>query len=111
MPMVFAQDGSPTPARSTQPGTGSVMVWVGVLILAAMVGGGIWVWLRRQLLAPESAGRPATIMEDLRRMRDEGQITQEEYDSIRRNMATRLAQSGFGVEKPTPGAKPPRDGR
>jgi len=87
------------------------MVWVGVLILAAMIGGVLWVWLRRQLLTPDASGGPATIMEDLRRMRSEGQITQEEYDNIRRNMATRLAQSDFGVVKPSAGSKTPRDGR
>jgi hypothetical protein len=98
----------PPPPKAS---TGSVILWAGVLIAAAMAGGLLWVWLRRQLLAPDSGGNAGTIMEDLRRMRSEGRLSQEEYDRIRKNMASRLAKSGFGETRPQGESKPPKDGR
>ncbi|HYE61288.1 MAG TPA: LPXTG cell wall anchor domain-containing protein [Phycisphaerales bacterium] len=106
---------APPPKRAT---TGDIMLAAGVLIGIALVGGFVWMYLRKRLFAPDSASSAGTIMEDLRRMRQEGKITQEEYDSIRKNMAARLARSGFGDEKPSqgtdrgPGRGPgARDGR
>jgi hypothetical protein len=107
-PVEQAPAPAPPPPKAS---TGDIVLAVVVLIAIAMVGGFVWMWLRRRLFQPESPAGPATLMEDLRRMRDEGQITQEEYDTIRRNMAARLAKSGFGDTKPEPGSKPPRDGR
>ena len=101
--MVIAQDGS-APPKQPKPGAASAAVlWVGVLMVAALAGGILWLWLRRQLFAADAATAPGSIMEDLRRMRDQGQITQEEYDTVRKRMVAKLAKSGFGDAKAPPG--------
>jgi hypothetical protein len=96
---VVGQDGAAAPAAA-KSASSAALVWVGVLMAVILVGGLLLMLMRRKLFAPEAGAMSAGgIMEDLRRMRDAGQITQEEYDSIRKNMATRLAQGGFGEKK------------
>src|SRR5688572_22904699 len=98
--LLLAQEQPSTPAPPREKATTSDIVVAAVVLIAiALVGGFVWMWMRKRLFSPESAASPGTMMEDLRKMRDEGQITAEEYDSVRKNMAARLARSGFGEEK------------
>ncbi len=93
--------GAPRNVDSTR-----VLLWSAALILLVLVGAVVIMWIRRNLFAPPSAGSPGGIMDDLRRMRNEGQLTEAEYDQVRKNMAARLAKSDFGMAKPDPKAKP-----
>lgn len=72
--------------------TGSVVVWVIVLIAVVMAGGLILVWLRRKIFAADQTDHAGGLMESLRSMRDSGQMSQEEYDATRKAMAARMAQ-------------------
>lgn len=81
-------------AASTQPagpGKGdpaALVTWVLVLILAVMALGVAVMVVRRKVLAKEASGADAAgLMESMRRMRDSGQITREEFDAMRRSMA------------------------
>jgi hypothetical protein len=57
-----------------------------------MIGGMFVMWLRRRLLAADSGSATTEgLMESLRRMRDAGQMSQEEYDAARKAMASRFA--------------------
>jgi hypothetical protein len=107
--VLVAQDRSSQRPLTKQEATTSAMTWVAVMIVGVIALFGVWMWLRKTLLAPKADSEPGSIMEDLRRMRDQGQMTQEEYDNVRKNMAQRLAKGGFGEEKKPaagPGAGP-----
>ena len=72
--------------------TSAVVTWVVVLIAVIMVGGIVLMWMRRRIFAADTAEQAAGgLMESLRKMRDSGQMSQEEYDATRKAMATRIA--------------------
>lgn len=67
-----------------------LLVWLGILIVVAVVGGALLMVYRRRLFAPDSSSQ-AGLLDDLRAMRDQGQISPEEYDAARKRMAARVA--------------------
>lgn|GEM_PF-2041228 len=104
----------PPPAWLAQAGPrgggqdlGSFVVWILVLIVAAIVAGVALLLVRRRILSsgPDSLGEG--LMESLRRARDAGEMTPDEYDAARRAIAARVA----GRSTPKPGAyqnRPPK---
>lgn len=92
-------------AQAEQSGAvGRIVVSVVLLVGALIVLGVILAALRRRLLAP--AREPALGMfEHLRKMREEGTISPEEYDAIRRQMVSKAAQRP-SADEPAP-AEPP----
>ncbi|MFI4897361.1 MAG: SHOCT domain-containing protein [Phycisphaerales bacterium JB059] len=67
-------------------------LWVGALIVVSLVFGFVVMAMRRRLLGKTDEGvRPASLLEDLRAMRDRGEISQDEYDSTRATIAARAA--------------------
>ncbi|MFG0283387.1 MAG: hypothetical protein ACF8R7_03105 [Phycisphaerales bacterium JB039] len=76
-----------------------LLVSLGLMIAAVVVLGVILVALRRRLLAPQR-DQPAGMFEDLRRMLKEGRITQEEYDAVRRRVASRIAGARDRADSP-----------
>lgn len=87
----------------------SVLLWVGVLIAVILVGSlGVFA-LRRSVLgdAPAS-GDDAGLMDQMRRMVERGEMTQDEYDKARRTIVEK-ARAGFDARPPAPpSARPPR---
>jgi hypothetical protein len=77
---------------------GRILLWVGVLIAVLVVLAIVLMALRRRLLLPDQPPEVG-MFEHLRRMREEGSISPEEYDAIRRRVATRLS----GRESEAPG--------
>lgn len=73
------------------PAMSKVLVWCGVLLAAAVVLGVVAMWLRRRLLREdESEGiSMGFTLKDLRRMHEEGQLTDEEFDFARRKMVAK----------------------
>lgn len=69
---------------------GQIVLWVGVMVGALVVLAVVLMALRRRLLAPARAPE-AGMFDHLRRMRQEGSITTEEYDAIRQRIVSRLA--------------------
>ncbi len=71
---------------------GTVWLWLGILIVVVIAGGVAIMMYRRKVLANDDASASAGgMMDDLRRMRDSGQMSQEEYDAVRRNLAAKIA--------------------
>lgn len=67
-------------------------LWVGALIVVSLVFGFVVMAMRRRLLGRSDEGvKPAALLEDLRAMRDRGEISQDEYDSTRATIAARAA--------------------
>ena len=61
-----------------------VLIWGGVLLLAVIVlFGAVWYYRRRWLTRSELTGGTPWTLDDLRRMREAGDITEEEYRALR----------------------------
>ena len=86
-----------------QPGLTSqdrsdVLFWCGVLLAVAVVLGLVAWWIRRRFARPDEpdAGSVSGMgfsLADLRQMRDEGQLSPEEYDYARRKLIAKTRQS------------------
>ena len=89
-------------AQAGPPGAGqdlgSFVVWILVLIVAAIVAGVVLMLVRRRLLSPGPDAGGEGLMDSLRRARDAGEMTPEEYDAARRAIAARVA--GRSAVKP-----------
>lgn len=92
----FALCHLPTPApllgqAGGTPAMAKVLIWCAVLLAAAIVLGVAALWLRRRLLSEEDAD-PVSMgftLTDLRRMHEEGQLSDEEFDFARRKMVAK----------------------
>lgn len=79
-------------AQATKSTQMDAVVWVAALIVLAIVGGLFILWVRRRTLGDASdGGGSGSLMDDLRAMRDRGEITAEEFDATRKAMSRRLA--------------------
>ena len=94
-------------AQSSSP-TGKILLWVFVLIIIIVVGGLLVVELRRRLLGKQRDTGVAGLMEDIRSMRTRGELSQEEFDRIRKRMAARAA--GKDPEEVAPAEPMPEPG-
>lgn len=83
-----------------------VLIWIGVLIVVVVAGGLVLIHLQKRILKPPAGAGASGIMEELRRMRDSGAMTEEEYDATRRTMARKLAPS-LGAKLDAPAAGQP----
>ena len=74
----------PALGASTTDSVIQVLIWGGVLLLAAIVlFGVVWYYRRRWLARGKSTGGTPWTLDDLRRMREAGDITEEEYRALR----------------------------
>jgi len=105
--LLLAQAAQPAVPRTNKEAS-AVFVWVIALIVVIMVGGVLVMWLRRKILMAEAASdQEGGLMESLRKMRDSGQMSQEEFDATRKAMLSRMTRHTH-PPGPTP-AKPKGD--
>ncbi len=110
--LVLAQAGGPGAERLF----GDLLPWLGVLVVIVLIGGGIAIWLRRRLMAGESADSVGFTLGDLRELRARGEISDEEFEKAKSQMIAGLTRreemSGPDLvpsaESRVPGAVPPR---
>ncbi|RMH28173.1 MAG: SHOCT domain-containing protein [Planctomycetota bacterium] len=69
--------------------TTSLLIWVGALIVVALFGGLVMLAVRRRMFNEPDAAADAGLMEQLRRMLERGEMTQDEYDLARRKIVER----------------------
>lgn len=85
-PLLLAQ-GNPAIAMA------KVLVWCAVLLAAALALGAAFFYLRRRLLSSDEEDGDGLsfgfTLADLRRMRDQGQLNEEEFEYAKRKMAAR----------------------
>jgi hypothetical protein len=79
----------------------SLWLWLGVLLLVAVLGGLGAMALRRRLLRDDAGSAPLGLMQELEQLRLTGKISAEEYGRAKRRLAERAA--GRAPEAP---AKP-----
>lgn len=61
-------------------------LWLGVLIVAVIVAGVVVLVMRRRLFGGGGQEESGTMLEELRRMRDAGEISPMEFEEIRATM-------------------------
>ena len=93
--------------------TGQILISVFVLIVLIVVGGLVVIALRRKLLAKDSKlGHESGLMDEMRAMHARGELSDAEYDLIRKRLANRAA-ARLAEDPPTPPrskqASSPRD--
>lgn len=71
--------------------TASILLWAGVLIVLAMIGGFVIMLLRRRLLGRDETASDVGLMDQLRGMVERGEMTREEFDLARRKIVERAA--------------------
>lgn len=106
--MILAQESTTAvPKRSWQSWDLSdstrLIAYIGMLIVALVIGGVLLKYLRRQMVAKESklAGT-GSLMDELRRLRKEGVLTESEYEASRRAATAGMrASMSAGAEAPT----------
>lgn len=89
-------------AASVAEKSGGIILWSGVLLLAVVVLSlGVWYYRRRWISTVDSPSSTPWTFEDIRRLRDTGAITDEEYQALR---ATIVGSFERGTSKPGPPA-------
>lgn len=74
-----------------QTPTGQILLWVFLLIVLIVVGGLGVMALRRRLLSKDRGTDTSGLMDDMRAMHARGELSDEEYDRVRKRMAARAA--------------------
>ena len=60
--------------------------WLGILVLIVLLGGGLAIWIRRRITSQSASSQGGYMLEDLRQLRDSGELSQEEFDLARQAM-------------------------
>src|SRR5437868_4412734 len=80
-------------ASDAQSGSTRALIWIGALIAVTFMGGFIILAIRRRLLSKSGAADDASsLFDQLRAMRDRGQMTNEEFEAARRSMREKLTR-------------------
>ncbi len=79
-------------AQTAKPVPTGVLIWVGVLIACAVIGGMLLVLLRKKMFDKQSAmDVRGSLMDHLRDAHARGEISTEEYEQTRKSMASRMS--------------------
>jgi len=75
-----------------QAATNDVLFWVALLLGAVLAASVAILALRKSLFAPEAkAEDPGSLMDQVRAMRERGEISEAEYDQVRRKLVAKAA--------------------
>jgi flagellar biosynthesis/type III secretory pathway M-ring protein FliF/YscJ len=81
-------------AQARGTATVGVMLWVGVLIGVLLVAGVVLMLVHRKLLGRgEDAAGDDGLMDSLRRLRDSGRMSKEEFEAAKKTIARRSVES------------------
>lgn len=88
-----------------------MLIPIGGLIVLALIGGVAVLLARRRMLAKDAAvADQGGLLDDLRKMRDTGQISPEEFDAARKSIAAKLKGEARPAAVRPPSRSPtPRD--
>lgn len=87
---------------------GEAWLWVGILIVVTIAGGLALMWYRRRVLAAASTEGAEGFMETMRRMRASGEMSEEEFQAVRRNLVAGMSR---GLRETNPSADRGRNAR
>lgn len=81
-----------TLAQAGGDSQGDALLWVGILLGATLFGCVIVLYVRSRYLGQrDDDATPASLMAEMRRMRDAGEISEQEFDRTRRLLVSRAA--------------------
>ena len=105
LPTLFAQHSGGAPITGLnvkpEPEAYSVLLWAGLIVVAAILMGILSLAIRKRLLRPDEADAGGTIgftLADLRRMHEDGQMTDDEYIQAKRRLIAN-ARSQFADDE------------
>lgn len=94
---------APPGQAGTAAGLTRILIPVAGLIVVAVLGGlGVMAVRRRMLAKDTAAADQGGLLDDLRKMRDRGQITPDEFDAARKSIAAKLAGRPVATARPKP---------
>jgi len=71
----------------------TIYIWCSVLIAAVLVGLAAVYWVRKRLMdEPDQSASVGLTLNDLRQLRSDGKITEEEYERARARIAAGMKQ-------------------
>jgi hypothetical protein len=73
---------------------GPFILWIGIMIAGLAAVAVVLMMVRARLLAKDAGVAPGGMLDGLRRMRERGEISQEEFDAAKATMVARLASRG-----------------
>lgn len=79
--------------RGGMPDLTPLFMWIGIAVVILVIAGVALMFLRRRVLGLTDQTSEVGLMDDLRAMRDRGEISDEEYRSIRNTMVQRARES------------------
>src|ERR1043165_4832409 len=86
---------------------GPYITWIAVMMGAVTISAVVILLLRARVLGKGAAQQDAGLMDDLREMRDSGELSVEEFDAAKKALRDRLAASTSGPPpKPTKRPRP-----
>lgn len=98
-------------ATVVSDGVVSILVWGGILILACVaLFGGLWYYRQRFLRSEEPTQQTPWTFDDLARMKEAGNLSEEEYRALRAAMIAAFGgrkgppAAGRPASRPNPGA-------
>lgn len=102
---------APTGESGTPASVKRMLIPIGGLIVLALIGGVAVLLARRSMLAKDAAtADQGGLLDDLRKMRDTGQISPEEFDAARKSIAAKLKGEAQPAAVRPPARSPiPRD--
>lgn len=78
-----------TTTTLAKAGAADIIMWVAILAALMIAGGMVIMLLRRRLFTQETGG-DETLMQSLRRMRDTGEMSQEEFEATRKSLIAKV---------------------
>lgn len=80
-------------AQAGGGGVGGTLLWVGVLMGVVIVASVVILAVRQRFLGPETSGVDQRgFLDELRAMRDRGELSEEEFDAARRKMVAAISE-------------------
>ena len=75
-----------TSTTSPEEAAFSGLLWLGGILLLIVTAVAVAIYMRRGIRSSGQDGEPPFTLEDLRRMRDAGEVTQTEFDALKRRI-------------------------
>ena len=90
-------------AQAGSTAAGEVVLWVGLLIVALIVGAGLIMMLRnRALRAVDDASTDKGVFDSLRKMHERGELSDAEFNAARESIIRRLKTKEPSESVPSP---------